>query len=184
MSSQFVGPPMDEETELQRALKKASAEGRFISITDEKDESEKKFTVNIALVPSHWEPGITCGLNGELFVLFSRITADIETTLGVSPGVAERTLRELCAKGDIRSVRFQLGVDYEDEDQEPERIKPSEWLKTEVDMDGSEFEGVAVSYGDFLYWLRQQKQPEELSKRDTAIANLLQSGKIPPDKLP
>jgi len=44
---------------------------------------------------------------------------------GVSRGVAERTLRELRATGDVRSVRCDA---ISPEAQEPEIIRPSEWV--------------------------------------------------------
>jgi hypothetical protein len=123
--------------------------------------------------------GVTFFWNGYDWVLFSYVGAAISITLGLSQGVAERTLRELCAKGDIRSIR--CGLDKEDEAQ---IIKPSEWLKAEVDLEGSVLQYVSVSLDDYRYWLRQQKQPEELSARDTVISKLLQAGECPPDKLP
>ena len=47
----------------------------------------------------------------------------IEEQEGVSKGVAERTLRELCATGDVRSIRCDA---ISPEAQEPEIIRPSE----------------------------------------------------------
>ena len=50
---------------------------------------------------------------------------------GVSRGVAERTLRELCATGDVRSIRCDA---ISSEPEEPEIIRPSEWVKDQVDL--------------------------------------------------
>ena len=71
---------------------------------------------------------------------------------GVSRGVAERTLRELCATGDVRSVRCDA---IEPEAIEPEIIRPSEWVKDQVDLAD---DGLAtfVSAGDVQYWLDKQ----------------------------
>ena len=82
--------------------------------------------------------------NGENWQLFFLATLDIRAKLGVSQGVAERTLRSLCASGDVRAIQG----DYEDE---PHRIKPSEW--GEPDMD----DWVHVSVDDLEFWLAQQE---------------------------
>ena len=115
--------------------------------------------------------------DGEPWITFYWATIEIKRQLGLSKGWAQRTLRELCAKGDIRSMRYEvvacddkLGpapIDY------PERIKPSQWLKDELDLawhpydrgDDAELdEGggcvVEVSAQDFLYWLEKQPKPQ------------------------
>jgi hypothetical protein len=71
---------------------------------------------------------------------------------GVSRGVAERTLRELCATGDVRSIRCDA---ISSEPEEPEIIRPSEWVKDQVDLAD---DGLAtfVSAGDVQYWLDKQ----------------------------
>ena len=72
---------------------------------------------------------------------------------GVSRGVAERTLRELCASGDVRSLRYHT---ITDEGREPERIRPSEWVKDQVDLVDDIFLWIFVSAGDVQYWLDKQ----------------------------
>ena len=71
---------------------------------------------------------------------------------GVSRGVAERTLRELCATGDVRSVRCDA---IEPEAEEPEIIRPSEWKKDQVDLVDDRLE-IFVSCSDVQYWLDKQ----------------------------
>jgi len=70
----------------------------------------------------------------------------------VSRGVAERTLRELCATGDVRSVRCDA---ISPEVEEPEIIRPSEWVKDQVDLVDDRL-AVFVSAGDVQYWLDKQ----------------------------
>jgi len=71
---------------------------------------------------------------------------------GVSRGVAERTLRELCATGDVRSIRCDA---ISSEPEEPEIIRPSEWVKDQVDLADDGW-AIFVSSGDVQYWLDKQ----------------------------
>ena len=104
----------------------------------------------------------------------------IEETLGVSGGVAQRTLRLVCATGDIRSKQL---VPHNGE-WEYETIKPSAWAKDEIDLEWqrrgdvadqinaeADLEpdpdgvpgpiGVYVNGDDFRYWLSKQNQPAQ-----------------------
>jgi hypothetical protein len=80
----------------------------------------------------------------------------IKSRLGISRGVAERTLRELCASGDVRSIKYQVtDPDIEDE---PEIIKPSEWVKDQVDLTVGDWVWVFVSGDDVEYWVNKPGQ--------------------------
>ncbi len=65
---------------------------------------------------------------GEEWICFEWASERIKEKLGISLGAAQRTLRELCGSGDIRSIRC-------DAEEEPEFIKPSDWLKGLVDFE-------------------------------------------------
>jgi hypothetical protein len=56
----------------------------------------------------------------------------IERRLGISGGVSERILRELCTSGDIRSMQT---VESEDGRWVDELIKPSEWARDQMDIE-------------------------------------------------
>jgi hypothetical protein len=79
----------------------------------------------------HYPSLVATEWGGEDWFNFDWIANEIVEQQGVSRGVAERTLRELCATGDVRSIKSQ--------DQEPEDceiIRPSEWVKDQVDLTG------------------------------------------------
>src|SRR5262245_28607640 len=82
---------------------------------------------------------------------FYWIAEIIQEREGVSRGLAERILRELCATGDVRSIRCDA---IEPGALEPEIIRPSEWVKDQVDL-ADDFE-IFVSCGDVQYWLDKQ----------------------------
>ncbi len=66
---------------------------------------------------------------------FELASMAINDKLGISLGAAQRTLRELCGSGDVRSIRFASGgmeAGKPREETEPQFIKPSEWLKDEL----------------------------------------------------
>lgn len=90
---------------------------------------------------------------GERWFNFDWIADVITEREGVSRGVAERTLRELCATGDVRSIRYHT---ITDEEQEPERIRPNEWVKDQVDLEDKICILIFVSAGDLQYWLDKQ----------------------------
>jgi hypothetical protein len=133
----------------------------------------------------------------ELWTKFHNAVGEIEA-LGLSRGVAERTLRELCGSGDIRSICH----DSDDERPKPRIIRPSEW--GEVDLKGkvvhqlTRIEGelvaqpvfydlIRVSDMDFRHWLRKQQPTTEpkpkkaLGKRPRIKAHL---AKLYPDGVP
>jgi hypothetical protein len=90
---------------------------------------------------------------GDCWYGFRWIADVIAEREGVSRGVAERTLRELCATGDVRSIRYHT---ITDEEQEPEIIRPSEWVKDQVDLADDILIWIFVSAGDVQYWLDKQ----------------------------
>ena len=104
----------------------------------------------------------------------------IADALGISGGMAQRRLRELCSNGDVRSKQ---AVNTDDRGWRDEPIKPSEWTD-ELDIEWSRREdvlsevrpidpddpeygftsivedggpvGVMVNAEDFRYWLSKQ----------------------------
>jgi hypothetical protein len=81
--------------------------------------------------------------------------------LGLGLGTAQRTLRDLCASGDVRSVRWDAG------DEEPQLIKPSEWLKDQVDFEASETLDIRISDDDLRHW----QGPTEPAERTASKRN-------------
>jgi hypothetical protein len=106
--------------------------------------------------------------NGETWLLFSLAVGELGNQLHLSLGAAERTLRELCASGDVRAIRCPVdsqGVaTYEEE---PTWIAPSEWFASSVDHQ----DWVEVSEHDLWYWVNNHQQPTKdraSKKRDLA----------------
>jgi hypothetical protein len=99
--------------------------------------------------------------DGDDWIAFSEAAWKIEERLNVSVGHSQVTLRNLCASGEVRSVRIKYDIDPSDPydpDATPVEVKmvrPSEWRTTEVDLDGV----IEVSDGDLEYWLGQQGAP-------------------------
>jgi hypothetical protein len=120
--------------------------------------------------------------NNEEWLIFSEAVEEIVAKVGLSRGVAERTLRVLCGSGDIRSICCD-----EDFDEEPTIIKPEKWREIgELDLHGVvvnrvkwnsrqsreaavqdkgklDFEErwndiVLVSEDDLQHWLKKQQQ--------------------------
>jgi len=69
---------------------------------------------------------------GDNWFNFYWIAEKIQEREGVSRGVAERTLRELCATGDVRSVRCDASSEDFEEVVEPEIVRPSDGLRTKL----------------------------------------------------
>jgi hypothetical protein len=98
--------------------------------------------------------GLPMSWRGDYWFNFYWIAEIIQEREGVSRGVAERTLRELCATGDVRSIRCDA---IAEEPEEPEIIKPSEWVKDQVDLTDTDVSiWICVSCGDVQYWLDKQ----------------------------
>jgi hypothetical protein len=116
---------------------RATVEGAIADLTSgEEDE----------LHPS----GLFMSWRGEGWGNFSWVTSEIAERESLSLGVAERTLRELCATGDVRSIRYYA---MPDEEREPETIRPSEWVKDQVDLVADIWTWIFVSADDVQYWL-------------------------------
>jgi hypothetical protein len=92
----------------------------------------------------HWED--------ETWFNFYWTAREIVKLEGVSLGVAQRTLRELCATGDVRSIKSSV----DEQPLESEIIKPSEWVKDQVDLAEGIFTWIFVSREDVQCWLDNQ----------------------------
>jgi hypothetical protein len=89
---------------------------------------------------------------------FYVMAEEIQRCEGVSRGVAERTLRELCATGDVRSIKFNGENAMNEYPSDAELIRPSEWVKDQVDLAVGDEIWVFVSEADAEYWLDKQAQ--------------------------
>jgi hypothetical protein len=70
---------------------------------------------------------------GEDWLSFYWIVEKIAEGQDIPKGPAERILRELCASGDVRSIKGR-DVSEEDAPEDIARIRPSEWTKDQVDL--------------------------------------------------
>jgi hypothetical protein len=111
--------------------------------------------VEEALKELHYPGLVATDWRGEDWFNFDWIANEIAQRHGISRGVAERTLRELCASGDVRSIKAN-GQDEKPD--EPEIIRPSEWVKDQVDLTVGEEIWIFVSAGDIQYWLHKQAE--------------------------
>jgi len=90
--------------------------------------------------------------DNEEWLIFSEAVGEIVAKVGLSRGVAERTLRVLCGTGDVRSICCD-----EDFDEEPTIIKPEKWREIgELDL-----HGVVVSR---LKWTERSQAAVKLGK--------------------
>jgi hypothetical protein len=101
-------------------------------------------------------------LYGEHWVHFHEAAQEAAKRLEISIGSAERRLREQCASGDVRSIRYTLtqGNDFL---KHPCRIKPSEWqdqLDVVADLESDELQEtyawIDVSQDDVVYWITEE----------------------------
>lgn len=116
--------------------------------------------------------------NEEAWWTFHAAARLIYHMIATSRGRAERSLRELCAKGDIRSIRYDdryADMGMEELIEEPELIRPSEWLGTELDLTAKYPDSVAVSVQDLLIWTLEQpnKRPKGNDREITAAEYLV-----------
>ena len=114
----------------------------------------------------------SCEWKGEDWISFHWATHLIQTRLALSTGQAQRTLRELCATGDVRSILYEIDEYlYETEGQliatsEPYEVKPSKWAEEALDFrDGC---WVDVSEDDVTHWLDRQKPTEAKAEGRTS----------------
>jgi hypothetical protein len=74
-------------------------------------------------------------------------------------------LRELLASGDVRAIRYEsTWPEMTGPLEEPDLIKPSEWLKDQVDFEVNarpDLNQVDVSQSDLRYWLDKQPRRAE-----------------------
>jgi len=86
--------------------------------------------------------------DGDDWIAFGEAAWRIEERLNVSVGHSQVTLRNLCASGEVRSVRIEYDIDPSDDPDatpvEVKMVRPSEWRITEVGLDGI----TEVSEGD------------------------------------
>ena len=91
----------------------------------------------------------------EEWVYFGEAIDRIEQRLDLSRDAADKTLRELCASGDVRSLRYH--IDGHDVPGRAELIKPSEWFGN---RSAEPDEYIDVSETDLLQWLDKQQPPK------------------------
>ena len=110
---------------------------------------------------------------GEYWLAFAQADRQIAAELEMSRGVAARTLRELCAKGDVRSIRVRWSDPY-DPPISVQPVKPSEWLG-ELDLECDWLSDIKVSTNDLEYWLAKQpnRKPQEKIEWHTIDKNSL-----------
>lgn len=114
--------------------------------------------------------------NEEAWWTFHAAARLIYHMIETSRGVAERTLRELCGKGDVRSIRYEdvygdLGM--EELLEEPEFIRPSEWLGKEPDLEAEYPDSVGVSVSDLLIWIGEQPNMRPKGDREMTVGEYL-----------
>jgi hypothetical protein len=127
--------------------------------------------------------------HGDDWIDFNVAAWKIEKRLSVSVGVSEKMLRDLCASGEVRSIRVEY-IYLDDVDrfarEEGIFIRPSEWQTGEVDYEGLQVVGeglhIEVSQDDLEWWLEQRGEAPRPDPRDTAIANQLGLKPRPPWK--
>jgi hypothetical protein len=146
---------------------------------DELNEYTKKFVKEIVKEDDEFlgEIGDQLPLDwrGEEWLVFAMADRQIAAELEMSRGVAKRTLRELCAKGDIRSMLARHSDPYE-HPVSIQPIKPSEWVNHELDHELSDWlNHVMVSVDDLEYWLGKQpnRKPQEKFEWRTIDINSL-----------
>ena len=107
--------------------------------------------------------------------LFHWAAERIKKTLGTSMGTANVRLRQLCASGEVRSIRYDHSdVDDVAETSEseeefegraseiPEHIKPAEWrADPELDLSRTAYIMICVSEEDVKHWIKAQGPKEE-----------------------
>jgi hypothetical protein len=123
---------------------------------------------------------------GEEWVDFHDAAEAFADMLEVSLGAAERRLREQCATGDIRSVRYTIEINRDEDGEElgsefikePELIKPTDWkdyvdFTVEADELREIYTHVDVSEDDVVYWIiemgKQAEIPVQLEKKKPSL---------------
>jgi hypothetical protein len=127
-------------------------------------------------------------LYGEHWVHFHEAAQEAAKHLEISIGSAERRLREQCASGDIRSIRYTITYDEDDRIaflKHPCRVKPSEWqdqLDVVADLESDELKEILawidVSHDDVVYWITEELVAAG-KLRDAPKPAAARGGKVP-----
>jgi len=112
-----------------------------------------------------------CFLVGDVWQVFHFAAQKIRAKFGVSTGVSNRVLRELCASGEVQSILVTCR-NGEGRPVPVRRIKPCEWRADDLDIDENDLiaEGenwVEVSMDDLEYWLDQQEELDDQEPKNT-----------------
>jgi hypothetical protein len=109
--------------------------------------------------------------NGDEWLDFVYAATEVSSRLGIPEGPAQARLRKLCADGEVRAITSEAEEVCQ---QEPTIIPPSRWRTEDVDLTVPSTHQVAVSEGDFRYWLDQQPSKPTSTPRSAA-----ERGKVP-----
>lgn len=102
---------------------------------------------------------------------FNEAVEGIARDLGVGLGKAQSTLRQLCASGEVQSLKYH-GEFTEDNEvvvspgHLPERIKPTEWQEQELDLTVDDDVCIEIFEADLRHWLAQtglKSEPKKVS---------------------
>jgi hypothetical protein len=142
-------------------------------MTEEEDDKVPRFDLggHKDADPS-WRWNLPAEWQGEEWISFEYAAGKTMRQLGWSKGLAQKTLRELCASGDVRSIRYRARAEWSPEPgelvgieglEEPRPVKRSEWKDNDLDFDFTdadwgeeEWTQIDVSEDDFEYWLQAQ----------------------------
>jgi len=148
-------------------------------MTEEEDDKVPRFDLggHKDADPS-WRWNLPAEWQGEEWISFEYAAGKTMRQLGWSKGLAQKTLRELCASGEVRSIRYRARAEWspppEGKDggefvgieglEEPRPVKRGEWKDNDLDVEGSdyvdwgeeEWTQIDVSEDDFEYWLGKQ----------------------------
>ena len=158
--------------EKKRALKAAQG------MTKEENDKIPYFEFSSSDADPSWRGNLTSAWQGEEWISFEYATGKTMRQLGWSKGLTQKTLRELCASGEVRSVRYRARSEWsplpEGKDggefvgieglEEPRPVKRGEWKDNDLDVEGwdyvdwgeEEWTQIDVSEDDFEYWLGKQ----------------------------
>jgi hypothetical protein len=99
----------------------------------------------------------------------------VRKRLRVSGGVAQRMLREACAKGDVRSLREPYDPTTGQGEGPPELVKPSQWKQDDIDLMTDDVGCkyfVDVDEEDFDFWLDSMPKAKDKETRAAPMDNL------------
>jgi hypothetical protein len=116
------------------------------------------------------------------WTLFDHAVSRIRSYLSLSIGAAEKTLRDLCADGTVRSVRRPFSTVDQKWVGPAAIIRPSEWVKDNVDFEVTDEIFIGVSEDDLNHWLDKQAMPEKRTGKVPLVIRHLAS--LHPDGVP